>query len=77
MNVGEACDVNTVLSALTNEKDSASWDAMEKAGRRLAERAHKVLSSGHDAASFSRALAVGQGFQKSQRPRKPRRPAPL
>ena len=72
MTIGEACHINTLLQALTNEEDGPSWEDMEKAGRSLAQRAHKVLGAGHDPASFSRALAVGQGLRNQQGPRKPR-----
>ena len=69
MTVGEASDINTVLKALAHV-DGVSWEAMEKAGRELAKRAHKVLYAGYDAESFSRALAAGQGFRKTGPSRK-------
>lgn len=65
MTIGRAIAVNVLLRALTNE-GGISWEEMEAAGRMLADHAHKALASGHDGASFSRALANGQGFGREK-----------
>lgn len=66
MTIGEALAVNTLLKSLANV-DGVSWEAMEQAGRELADRANRVLSAGYDASSFSRALARGQGCGKRKK----------